>query len=57
VAEIALRERVPVNQQALRFTPFRAGRGIVPSGFVQAARAAAYAASQAGRRIAATGHA
>jgi hypothetical protein len=39
----------PVDQEALRFNPFQAGRGIVPVGFVQSARRAAYAASQAAR--------
>ena len=39
----------PVDQEALRFHPFQAGRGIVPAGFVQSARKAAYAASQAAR--------
>jgi hypothetical protein len=52
VAEITLRKRVLVDQEALRFTPFRTGRCIVPSGLAQAARAAAYAASQVGRSIA-----
>lgn len=36
-----------VDQAALRFDPFRAGRGIRPTGFVHAIRRAAYAASQA----------
>lgn len=49
VAEIALRERVQVDQQSLRLTPFHTGRGIVPRGLIQATRAAAYAASQRGR--------
>lgn len=52
VAEIALRERVLLDEQALRFTPFRTGRGIVPSGLIQAARAATYMGSQVGRSIA-----
>jgi len=50
VAEIALRERVEMDQQALRLTPFRTGRGIVPRGLIQAVRAAAYAGSQRGRQ-------
>ncbi len=50
IAEIALRERVDMDQQALRLTPFRTGRGIVPRGLIQAVRAAAYAASQRGRQ-------
>ncbi|MCC6556670.1 MAG: hypothetical protein IT372_27230 [Polyangiaceae bacterium] len=52
IAEIALVERVALDQGALRFNPFRTGRGIVPSGLVQAIRAAAYAASQVGRATA-----
>jgi hypothetical protein len=52
VAEVTLRERVLVDQEELRFNPFRTGRGLVPSGLVQAARAATYMASQVGRAIA-----
>jgi hypothetical protein len=52
VATIALRERAAVDQEALRFDPFRAGAGIVPVGLSQAVRAAVYPASQLGRAIA-----
>lgn len=51
VAEVVLREPVDVDQEALRFDPFRAGRGIQPAGFVQSLRRASYAASQRGRRL------
>jgi hypothetical protein len=46
VARIALRERVAVDQERLRFSPFRDGRGIRPRGFVHALRLATYSASQ-----------
>jgi len=51
VPVVALRLLRPssLDQEALRFEPFRHGRGIVPVGFVQEARRAAYAASQAAR--------
>ncbi|MBZ0231906.1 MAG: hypothetical protein K8M05_06105 [Deltaproteobacteria bacterium] len=38
-----------VDQAALRFDPYRNGRGITPSGLVHSIRPAAYAASQRGR--------
>jgi hypothetical protein len=50
VARIEIDRVAPeVDQEALRFDPFRAGRGIVPSGLVHAIRPAAYAASQRAR--------
>lgn len=49
VVQIALTDRVQVDQEALRFSPFRAGRGIEPSGFVHAMRRVVYPASQAAR--------
>jgi hypothetical protein len=49
IAAIELRERAPLDQAAMRFDPFRAGRGVHPRGFVQALRVAAYAASQRAR--------
>ena len=52
IATIALREAADVDQEALRFDPFRAGAGIEPAGFFQAMRAAAYPASQLGRALA-----
>jgi len=49
IAKVALARRVEVDQAALRFSPFRSGRGIVPRGFVHAMRVATYPASQAMR--------
>ncbi|MDI3283964.1 hypothetical protein [Polyangium sp. 15x6] len=52
VALIDLEERSLVDQEALSFTPFHAGRGIMPVGPFQMIRAATYAASRAGRKVA-----
>jgi len=52
VAFVEIREPALVDQQKLAFSPFHAGRGIVPVGPTQMIRAAAYAASALGRRIA-----
>lgn len=49
VATIALRGRADVDQEALAFSPFRDGRGIVPRGLVHALRRAVYPASQGAR--------
>jgi hypothetical protein len=49
VAQITLLEPVAVDQAALRFDPFRAGRGIEPVGFIHALRRASYGASQYAR--------
>jgi hypothetical protein len=49
VVEVKLLEPVAMDQRALRFSPFRDGRGLSPRGFVHALRRAAYAASRAGR--------
>lgn len=49
VARIRLIERVDVDQDALRSSPFRAGRGIVARGFLNAIRVLPYAASQLAR--------
>jgi hypothetical protein len=49
VAVVRLVERVSIDDDALRFSPFREGRGIRPVGFVHALRRAAYAASQQAR--------
>lgn len=49
VARVHLLSRVEIDQAALRFSPFRAGRGIVPRGFLNAARVLPYAASQLAR--------
>lgn len=46
VAELRLLERVVMDQAALRFSPFRMGRGIEPRGWIHALRHATYAASQ-----------
>jgi len=49
VARISLDEIADLDQAALRFDPFRAGRGIAPRGLVHAIRPSAYAASQRAR--------
>jgi len=49
VAELTLLEPVELDQAALRFSPFRVGRGIEPRGLVHAMRAWTYARSQAAR--------
>jgi len=38
-----------IDEEALRFSPFRCGRGVVPRGFVHAMRRPTYAASQSAR--------
>lgn len=47
IVELALVRVIEIDQRALRFDPFRAGRGITPGGFVHAMRRAAYLTSQA----------
>jgi hypothetical protein len=54
IATITLHDRANIDQEALRFSPFHSGRGIVPRGFVHALRKHAYPASQRGRALAAT---
>ncbi|MGN6106875.1 MAG: hypothetical protein ACTHU0_17340 [Kofleriaceae bacterium] len=49
VARIALERHVEIDQEALRFDPFRTGRGMVPVGLVHAIRRPVYAASQRAR--------
>jgi len=50
IVEISLlRQRPDVDQEALRFSPFRSGRGLVPQGFIHGLRRAVYAVSQAVR--------
>jgi hypothetical protein len=49
LARLALEVPLQIDQAALRFSPFRCGRGLEPIGFVHALRAAAYAASQDAR--------
>lgn len=46
VAELLLTGELELDQEALRFDPFRSGRGLMPVGFVHALRRATYAASQ-----------
>lgn len=53
LARVRLVERVEVDQSALRFSPFRAGRGLEPVGFIHALRAATYRSSQGARPAAA----
>jgi hypothetical protein len=47
VALLTLQSWLDLDQEALRFDPFRTGRGLVPVGFVHALRGATYASSQA----------
>lgn len=49
VAELRLTTELAVDQEALRFSPFREGRGLVPRGFVHGLRRAVYFFSQAAR--------
>jgi hypothetical protein len=49
LATVWLTEPLEIDQEALRFSPFQTGRGLVPSGFVHALRRATYAASQRAR--------
>lgn len=49
LVRIELGAPLHLDQAALRFSPFRSGRGLEPIGFVHALRAAAYAASQDAR--------
>jgi hypothetical protein len=46
VVRLVLVEAVDVDQEALRFSPFRDGRGLLPRGFVHALRRGAYVASR-----------
>ncbi|AUX19943.1 hypothetical protein SOCEGT47_003980 [Sorangium cellulosum] len=54
VADVVLYEAVDVDQKALHFSPFHAGRGIVPRGLLQATRRPTYAAGYLGRLLART---
>lgn len=58
VSRIVLIAPLDLDQEALRFDPFRAGRGIEPAGLVHALRIHTYAASQRlrPRRRAASSH-
>lgn len=51
LVSVRLLEPAYVDQQALRFSPFRDGAGIHPIGFVHALRVAAYRASQDARPV------
>jgi hypothetical protein len=55
LANIVLRGKAELDQQALRFDPFRTGLGIVPAGWINKTRLAAYAASASGRTIGGSG--
>jgi hypothetical protein len=46
VARVHLERVVEIDQDQLRFSPFRSGRGILPRGFVHALRRGAYRVSQ-----------
>jgi hypothetical protein len=46
VAVVELEREASLDQEALRFDPFRDGAGLVPVGFVQSIRRTVYAASQ-----------
>jgi hypothetical protein len=49
VARIVLERELDIDQDALRFDPFRIGAGLAPVGLVHAIRRAVYPASQWGR--------
>jgi hypothetical protein len=48
IARVRLDRVLSLDQEALRFDPFRDGRGIVPSGLIHAIRRRAYPASRHG---------
>lgn len=52
IARVILERPIDIDQAALRFSPFRGGRGIRPIGFVHHLRASTYAASQRSRPVA-----
>ena len=49
VAEVRILERAEIDQEALRFSPFRDGKGLTPRGFVHGLRRATYLFSQLAR--------
>lgn len=49
VAEVKLVERIELDQEALRLSPFRDGKGLTPRGFVHGLRRATYLLSQLAR--------
>ena len=51
LVDVVLREPMSLDQEALRFSPFSAGRGLDPAGFVHGLRWATYAASRLGERV------
>jgi hypothetical protein len=51
LVDVLLREPMTLDQEALRFSPFSAGRGLDPAGFVHGLRWATYAASRLGERV------
>jgi hypothetical protein len=51
IAEIELIEPVELDQAALSFDPYRAGRDVHPAGVVHAMRIPVYAASRRARRL------
>ena len=51
VAQITLVEEAVVDQERLRFSPFRDGKGITPRGFVHGLRRATYLLSQLARPV------
>lgn len=52
VVLIELREPLPLDQGALRFDPFRAGRGVRPAGVIHELRRPVYALAQRARSVA-----
>jgi hypothetical protein len=51
LVDVVLREPMTIDQETLRFSPFSAGRGLDPAGFVHGLRWATYAASRVGERV------
>lgn len=51
IGRLRLTDRVEFDEKALRFSPFLAGRGIKPLGFVHYLRPGAYWGSQTARRL------
>jgi hypothetical protein len=51
LVRLVMTEIIELDQERLRFDPFRAGRGIEPVGWIHDARRATYAASQRARAL------
>ena len=49
LAIVTLKARARLDDESLRFSPFRSGRGVFPRGYIQAIRRATYASSQLAR--------